>query len=77
MKNKYQVVVFYEDRSSQQVMIETLEMEADDDEQIVHFAEKTVDKQFSRKKTIIRAMIISRVVKVIGDPKIFADVTGN
>jgi len=69
--NDYQLAIFYQDGPSGNVLIEAVETQADDDYKIVQLAEETMKKGRSGKQ-FIRAIVVSRTVKILGDPKIFA-----
>ena len=72
--NQYQMVVFYEDVSSGDVLVEAMDVApAESDEKIGEAAE-AIMKAVPPGPQVVRAIIVSRIVKIVGDPAIFTKV---
>lgn len=67
--NQYQFVLFLTGPSSTQLVMESYNATADSDEEAVQKADALM-KELSKNTKIVKALIVSRIVKIFGDPNI-------
>ncbi len=67
--NQYQFVLFMTGPSSTQLVMDSYDATADSDEEAVQKADALM-KELSKSTKIVKALIVSRIVKIFGDPKI-------
>ena len=68
--NQYQIVVFIKDKADGKIYIATNDLTAENDKEVIENAEKLIGNEGDQ--TVVVTVVATRVLKVIGDTKLFS-----